>query len=136
LMTPDPAAPSNRNFQTTSTTAALAGPRQKVTLSQLTWNLSSTPPGQVNVNACLRPGMKLAFEPANAQKAETVTILEVDFNLNQITAKFTKSHVPGVTVAPVLSPPAIPTTSGSIPNSVFGNPGPQEGFFDPRYNTL
>jgi hypothetical protein len=136
LMTPDPAR--FNNFSTTTTSPAPAGKNSKVSLSTVSWNLSSNPPGLVNVNFRIRPGMQLKFIEGDAKKAETVTVLAVDYNLNQITANITKTHAQGTTVMPNLTALTVPTTPGpqNVPGSVLGNPGPQEGAFDPRQNTL
>ena len=152
LMMPDPKL--NNNFQMKTTTAAKPGAGVPVKLNQLSWALNN--PGQVKVNFNIRPGMVLDFDTTNANAREPVTVLTVDYNQGQITANFKNPHAPGVTVAaqftPVILPPLQPGqaltslypgpnspvfqvgTPGNVPGSIFGNPGPQEGYFDPRQN--
>ena len=136
IMSPDPV--QNNRFQTTTTTQVSAG-HQKVTLNQVSWNLSSNPPGLVNVNFRIRPGMKLKFG-TDKTNPETVTVLDVDYNTQQITANFSKNHPPRTAVGPDMTMvnPAIPRpplTPGSVQKSILANPGPQDAF-DPRQNTL
>ncbi len=149
----------------TTTAAPIAGAGvAKVTLKQTTWNLAV--PGQVNLKPfSLQPGMSLLIDynnPPVNQSLEVVTITAVDTKLNQITASFTIPHAAGAKVSAVVSsqspvsqwsagtfpkrvftPPsfqiATPGLPGNTPGtfqSILGNPGPQEGFFDPRQNTL
>ncbi len=133
---------------------ATANVTQTITLNQTAWNLTSTIPGQMNVNFRIRPGMKLYVDTGtNNPLQETVTVKAVDYNTNQVTLTqvFSKTHGAGTKVAPVLKLPSTPTTAGpagveppapgiAAPGlaikSIFGNPGPQEGSFDPRQNTL
>jgi hypothetical protein len=142
LMTPD--LTNTVSYSTGLATQVTKPGVQQVKLSQsgvfanATWMLTSG--SQVQVGVKLRPGMSLEFADKIPANTETVRVQAVDYATNQITALFTKPHIPGsVKVNPVFTAPTPVTVPGSVglPPSKYGNPGPQDGLpFDLRKNAL
>jgi hypothetical protein len=139
LMTPDPKSPQYNQFQVKTTTPLNKGPSRQVALSQVAWNLASNPPGLVNVNFRLRPGMTLKIGTG-----ETVKIQDVDYVSKQVTVTVANNYPPGTVVMPILSTspaalippgpgigtPVLGTTAGPVANPVaiiLGNPNTLSG---------
>jgi hypothetical protein len=121
-----------------------------------------TSPG-INVSFYIRPGMNLKIDTGGNQ--ETVEVDTVDLAKKQITIKkhangvyFQKTHTgrfpyyTPLASSLVPSPPTAAPLGGNPPigalgvmqgpvgtggySSIYGNPGPQEGLFDVRQNSL
>ena len=97
----------------------------------------STPPGvppvgpsmNVNYSWKIQPGMQLVISGTDANTGaaiqETTTVTAV--NGNTITATFANAYAAGAWLL-------LPGQTGAVPNSILGNPGPQQ-LFDHRQNT-
>jgi len=131
LLTKDPSVA----FNTTLASNSIVNSQTQissVSLKQTSWNISSSTPGQANVNFNIRPGMNLKINN------HTITVLTVDHNTNVITAKMPQNFNAGTAVIGFSHPRPIPPAPGpsNVPGSVYGNPGPQDGAFNVRQNTM
>lgn len=144
LIMPDPIEMAKPKYAAQLAANVIKGNARKVTFKTIidpnpstgmdfanaAWKLRST--DQLNVAFKIRPGMQLDFI------SEKVFVLSVDYTLNEITANFTQNHLAGSMVTPVLSNSGSIKTVGPItapnPNTFYGNPGPQDDWFDPRQN--
>src|SRR5262249_48721355 len=89
------------------------GANRQMTLSQVAWNLTSNPPGPVDVTFRLRPGMtlKIGTDPT---KAESVKIQDGDYVSKQVTVPVANNYPTGTVLVPVL-PPALPPVPPPVP---------------------
>jgi hypothetical protein len=111
---------------TTVSQAVTGGPApQPMTVGAAAGSIQAPPPVGVTLNWSFQPGMQVTVGAGTANQ-ETVTITAPPVGTT-ITAVFNNNHAVGETVT-------VPGTSGPLPNTVLGNPGPQQRY-DPRANS-
>jgi hypothetical protein len=117
------AVPSQLTMVAQGVTGNPAAP-QPMQVGAVSGTLTAPPPVGVTLNWSFQPGTQVTVNAGNFNE-ETVTITAAA--AGTITAVFTKDHQQGETLT-------VPGTPGSVPNTVLGNPGPQQRY-DPRANS-